>query len=303
MPTVPNIIVQLVHIAGPLKGEIQEISEPEIVIGRFSTCQVQFPKELAIISRRHATIIREGNRFRLTDESANGTYLNGKRVSQAHLNDGDVIMFAKDGPKLSFLTKIEQTVAPARTEHEKDPRPSTPSGVFPPLPERPPPSTPQKLDSHSSGSAASAPQKTKAPLVIQYGPTLQSYNELPITLGSHTDCDFVMHHPAVLQRHAQIFFSEDNYWIKDLTGKQSVLINNTPIDSQAILRPDDVLTLGNRGPGFRFLGGGRLAEIEQADSPQAADQVEGGGESGGLGKSKAQAPKKPSSLFRKFFSS
>lgn len=297
MPSVPNIIVQLVHIAGPLKGEIQEISDPEIVIGRRSSCQVQFPKDLAIISRRHATIIREGNRFRLIDESANGTFLNGKGVSEAHLKDGDVIMFAKDGPKLSFLTKMDQTVASNKPVREIDHRTSTPGGVFSP------PASPMISDSHSPESAEPTPRKTKAPLVIQYGPTLQSYNELPITMGSDADCDFVMHHPSVLQRHAQIFFSEDNYWIKDLTGKQSVSIHDAPIDKQAMLRPEDVLTLGNQGPTFRFLGGGRLAEIEQTGSTPAADQAEGSREQADLGKSNTKSKKRSASLFRKFFSS
>ncbi len=299
---VPNIIIQLVHIAGPLKGEIQEISDPEIVIGRLPTCQIQFPKDLATISRRHATIIREGNRFHLIDESANGTYLNGKRVSKAQLNDGDVIMFATDGPKLSFLTKIDQTAAPGQSKHEKDHRPPTPIDVFPPPHEQAVPATPVKLDSNSSGSAEITPQKSSAALVIQYGPTLQSYNELPITLGSQPDCDFVLHHPAVLQRHAQFFFTEDNYWLKDLTRKRSVLLNGTPIDNQAMLRPDDVLTLSSNGPAFRFLGGGRLVEIEQMDSPPAADQAEGGSEPEDVEKSKAHAPKKRSSFFKKFFS-
>ena len=57
----PAIVVQLVHIEGPLKGEIQEFLEPEISIGRHPSCQVQFPKDLTIISRKHGQIIREGN--------------------------------------------------------------------------------------------------------------------------------------------------------------------------------------------------------------------------------------------------
>jgi len=302
MPTVPNIIVQLVHITGPLKGEIQEISDPEIVIGRLSTCQVQFPKDLAVISRRHATIIREGNRFRLIDESANGTYLNGKSVSEAHLKDGDVIMFAEDGPKLSFLTKIDQTAAASQPVWEKEPQPSPPGGVFASSPEQPPPSSAVMPESHSPPPAAPVPQKVKAPLVIQYGPTLQSFNELPVTLGSDADCDFVVQHPAVLPQHAQFFFSADNYWIKDLTGKQSVMIHNTPIDAQTMLRPDDILTLGIRGPAFRFLGGGRLAEIEQTDFTPSAEQAEGNNGSTESGETNSKSKKKPTSLFKKLFS-
>ena len=102
----PTIIVQLVHIEGPLKGEIQDFLDSEISIGRHPSCQVQFPKDLVLISRKHALIAREGNRFKLSDQSANGTLLNGKRVTEAYLKSGDVMIFADGGPTVSFLTRI-----------------------------------------------------------------------------------------------------------------------------------------------------------------------------------------------------
>ena len=76
-------MVQLVHIKGPFKGEIQEFLDNEIFIGRHPSCHVQSPNQLAIISRRHAQIIREGNRFKLVDQSANGTVLNGTGENRA----------------------------------------------------------------------------------------------------------------------------------------------------------------------------------------------------------------------------
>ena len=101
----PIIVIQLIHMEGPLKGEIQEFSQPEIFIGRSATCQVCFPKDLAIVSRVHARIVREGNRFMLMDQSTNGTFVNGKQVKEAILKDGDVLLFAEGGPKVSFLTQ------------------------------------------------------------------------------------------------------------------------------------------------------------------------------------------------------
>ena len=112
MPQVPNIIVQLVHIQGPLKGQIQDFSQFPVHIGRHSSCQVRFDKDLTTISRRHARIDRQGNRFRIIDASTNGTYVNGKRIADVYLRDGDVITFTENGPKASFLTKIEAGDAP-----------------------------------------------------------------------------------------------------------------------------------------------------------------------------------------------
>jgi len=78
-----TIVAQLVHISGPLKGKIQEFSEPEIAIGRHPSCAVRFPADLVLISRNHARVIREGNTFKLVDSSTNGTFVNGKRVKEA----------------------------------------------------------------------------------------------------------------------------------------------------------------------------------------------------------------------------
>jgi len=105
----PVIVVQLVHIYGPLKGEIQEFSESMILIGRHPSCHVLFPKDVAIVSRRHAQIVREGNRFKLIDQSDNGTFVNGKRVKEAYLKDGDVLIFAEGGPKVSFFDQDSGT--------------------------------------------------------------------------------------------------------------------------------------------------------------------------------------------------
>lgn len=104
MQNIPVVIVQIIHLLGPFKGQIQEFSEPEIRIGRKPSCHIQFPKDLNIVSRDHARIVREGNRFKLVDLSANGTFLNGAPVRETYLKEGDVLMFAEGGPKVSFLT-------------------------------------------------------------------------------------------------------------------------------------------------------------------------------------------------------
>jgi pSer/pThr/pTyr-binding forkhead associated (FHA) protein len=252
----PIIVVQLVHIEGPLKGEIQDFLDSEISIGRHPSCQVQFPKDLAIISRKHARITREGNRFKLSDQSANGTLLNGKRVTEAYLKAGDVMIFAEGGPKVSFLTRIEEsaqaleklTQPSASTEMQSEPMEK--------IKPAPPPAEP-------APEARGSIQKVQVPLVIQYGPTLRSFKALPVMIGKNPDCDFSLEHPGILDRHAQLFFDQDQYWVKDLTGQNMVLINAAPVHIQAPLNPDDLLSLSPRGPIFRFLGGGRLAEHEE----------------------------------------
>jgi pSer/pThr/pTyr-binding forkhead associated (FHA) protein len=278
-----SIVVQLVHIEGPLKGEVQDYPMPEITIGRQSSCEVCFPKDVAVVSRQHARIVREGNRFKLIDQSSNGTFLNGKQVKEAYLKDGDVLMFAEGGPKVSFLTQALAQPAgtpameaalnpPPRVQPPPPPEPAAaPPGKpsFEEAPTRPPsPPVQARPQPAPSSQAAYSPeipvQRIRKPLNIQYGPTLRSFNDLPVTIGQGAGCDFILNHPAIYERHAQVVFYQEQYWIKDLSGMNPILVDGRPIDRQAVLEPDCRLSLSDQGPEFRFLGGGRLAEIEPA---------------------------------------
>lgn len=265
MKSPPHIIVQLVHIQGPLKGEIQEFSGPVIAIGRNPSSHLCFPAHLTAISRKHAEIIREGNRFKLIDYSINGTFVNGKRITEAYLKDGDVMMFAEGGPKVSFLTQIKEgrIAVDSSVPFPDQDRSQIFSPQEPLLPStRKTPPTGLK----TSESMRPSIKNVKVPLIIQYGPTLRSFNELPITIGKNPNCDFVLDHPSILDRQAQIFFTQDQYWVKDLTGQGLVQINQHPVNTEMSLKKDDDLALSPQGPFFKFLGEGRLAEIEKPSS-------------------------------------
>lgn len=257
----PAIVVQLVHIQGPMKGEIQEFSESAIYIGRDPSGHIHFPKDLTIISRKHAEILREGNRFKLLDHSTNGTFVNGKRVEEVYLKDGDVLMFAEGGPKVSFLTKIME----GRPQIESAPPPGPPKETEVPTDDK----SRMALAQPEPGRADEISiQRVQVPLVIQYGPTLQSFKELPVTIGKNPNCAFTLDHPAILDRHAQIFFSQEQYWVKDLTGQKLISINGQRLHLQSPLNPNDTLDFSPQGPSFRFLGEGRLAEVEEEPAPE-----------------------------------
>lgn len=260
-------IVQLVHIQGPFKGQIQEFSEDKVTIGRNPSCSLVFPPDLAIVSRNHAEIVREGNRFKVVDHSANGTFVNGKRVTEAYLKDGDVLTIAQGGPKVSFLTKeIDKPAEQIETEEAiQDEGAMEQSHSQPSAPESPPPSAGPQLRS----SSRATPREVMVPLVIQFGPTLRSYKKVPVIIGRHPNCHFRIEQSGILDRHAEIFFSEDHYWIKDLTSRQLVLVNGAAADLGVPLSPHDEISLTPDGPFFTFLGGGRLAQIEKKVSPAA----------------------------------
>lgn len=252
MPAPPLIIVQIIHIEGPLKGQIQEFSKLEISVGRHPSCDVRFPSECGTISRQHAKIIREWNQFRLTDLSANGTFVNGKKINQIHLKDGDVITIAPNGPKVSFLTKITDKVfAPETVTREAEYAPAEQSRVETAEP---------KVNNLPVSPKMDVP--TKVPLVIQYGPKLESFNQLPVNLGKAPGCEFIVDRPEIKDSHAQLFYASNQYWIKDLTGLKLVSISDNPVENGVQLCENDEVSLSPSGPFFRYLGNGRLVELE-----------------------------------------
>jgi pSer/pThr/pTyr-binding forkhead associated (FHA) protein len=294
-----------------------EFSEPVISIGRHASCHVRFPVGVTSVSRKHAEIAREGNQFKLVDQSTNGTFVNGKKVKEVFLKNGDVLEFSEGGPKVSFLTQmkeipIEEPSKPARERPREEP-------IFRAIPEdRQSSIAPREATKPESRAAEPkrpepvpqpgferqdqiAPQSVAIPLVIQYGPTLRSFKAVPVTLGKSTKCHFVVDHPAVFDQHAQIFFSQNQYSIMDLTGQRSIHINGQPIGLKASLKANDELALSPRGPYFRYLGEGRLVEVEKTLPKGPEPSVEKGREGLGEETPETKDSKKPSSVFKKFF--
>ena len=266
----PVIVVQLIHISGPLKGEIQEFTDGKIAIGRHPSCHVKFPPEFTSISRNHAEIVREGNQFRLIDRSANGTFVNGKKIQEIYLKEGDVLMFAEGGPKVSFLTQMkegqvvtETPSPPLKREYKEESKIPLQVPVVHEIPGKPEMVQKEVIPPEIAAPPVVSTQKVKVSLIIQYGPTIRSFKEVPITIGKHPGCDMFLDHPAIYDRHTQIFFTQNQYWVKDLTGKGLVQINRSAIGLQSPIKPDDEISLSPQGPVFRFLGDGRLAEVEE----------------------------------------
>ena len=76
-------------------GETKALSfdKEEVVIGRVQGNDIVIPK--GNISKRHTKVTLSGGRLTVTDlKSTNGTYVNGRRVAEVVLNDGDRISVA-----------------------------------------------------------------------------------------------------------------------------------------------------------------------------------------------------------------
>jgi pSer/pThr/pTyr-binding forkhead associated (FHA) protein len=97
---------RLVPLAGEAAGLVRLGREP-LVIGRDKVCTLVHVD--TALSRRHASITPDGRHWHLADlDSANGTTVNGQRVTRVTLAHGDVISF---GERVSY--RFENEVAQA----------------------------------------------------------------------------------------------------------------------------------------------------------------------------------------------
>lgn len=104
----------LEHLVGShyhQSGEKQEIMLDEVILGRDTDCHVRFDESFNTVSRHHASIVRDGDNWRLIQLSKkNTTFLNGKAIQDSwYLQSGDEIQLAVNGPKLIFTIPSETT--------------------------------------------------------------------------------------------------------------------------------------------------------------------------------------------------
>ena len=80
----------LTVIQGPDRGKAFEVNGAETFLGRDASCEVALRDPG--ISRHHATLLAEGDRYVLRDAgSSNGTFVNGVRVTESPIQAGDQI--------------------------------------------------------------------------------------------------------------------------------------------------------------------------------------------------------------------
>jgi pSer/pThr/pTyr-binding forkhead associated (FHA) protein len=87
-------------VEGDHETRLLALEGPVTHLGRGFSCEVCLDDQR--VSRRHAIITRRQSTTRILDDrSSNGTYVNGRRISETELSDGDVIVLG--GVILGYL--------------------------------------------------------------------------------------------------------------------------------------------------------------------------------------------------------
>ena len=89
----------------PLKGEAIVVDADEALVGREANCNVVVSHPS--VSRRHALIKRKQDVFFVVDQgSANGTFVDSKRIVDATLKDGSVLRFGSASFKVEVRDEL-----------------------------------------------------------------------------------------------------------------------------------------------------------------------------------------------------
>lgn len=133
---------RLVVRQGPIPGQVFELTKSEVIIGR--DIANDFVINDAEVSRRHARLTLEGERYKIEDlNSTNGTYIDGQRLMGPHLMAiGEIIMFGDnvgvifDGEPAEPDVTVRSTVDLGATPVAAIPEPAE-SYVRPAVPPQP----------------------------------------------------------------------------------------------------------------------------------------------------------------------
>lgn len=129
LPTASTTLVWLERDIPGKEPERIDLARLPFTLGRNESCDYQILSSR--VSREHAEIVREAGVFRVRDlKSTNGTYVNGQRIEEHRLADGDLVVIAD--VHFSFRTNREDSARKTVTQvmdrhdgagggHEDDP--------------------------------------------------------------------------------------------------------------------------------------------------------------------------------------
>jgi pSer/pThr/pTyr-binding forkhead associated (FHA) protein len=196
-----------------------------IKIGRVKENDISLPG--ANISRLHCLITFENGEFYISDQSSNGTLLNGETIGKNrkmplrhgdHIQAGDFI--------LQFKVKTPEDELEKTTDYLQ-----------------------MKFAQLLSEPKAEAAHPS---LLVMGGPTngtrLELVNELEeILLGRTPDCPLQIPSPTVSKHHARIIRRGTVIEVEDLKSANGTLLNSQPLAGVATLRDRDEIILGQKG--------------------------------------------------------
>lgn len=210
--SLPESEICLTFAGGPCAGRTSLLlGKKNATIGRGEECDVVLDGET--VSRRHCSITKWGTAYFLLDSSRNGTFVNGQRITQVQLHDGDQI-------------RVGQNVLMV----------NLPSATGTSL-----------LESKATTPQLATPFIGIRPRIVVKGledGVTQPFNDDRITMGRRTDNHLVLDGDNISRQHISVERREGQYFICDLGSANGTYLNDQRIDS-APLKDGDRVRIGS----------------------------------------------------------
>ena len=223
----------------------------ELTVGRGEDCDVVLSGKG--LSRRHAIIRTAGATWSITDESTNGTFVNGERVTGTRpLAAGDIIAVGEEQFRFEFVEA---------------------AGARPPI---------------SAATAVLPGVKHDAPVLAELeiidgaaGARVHRITRRVCAIGRGSQNDVSIVHDSVSSSHASLMLKGDTWYLTDLRSANGTYVDGYRVAGERALPAGCTLRMGKvemrfrprtaQAPaagGTRMLGGGLLRRLVNALSPQ-----------------------------------
>jgi len=211
-------------------GRAHSIPSHGMVIGRNDECDLVFQSKG--VSRRHAVIRHAGSGFTVTDESVNGTYVNGERVDRVQLlAHGDTLRIGDEELRVESdvrqSSSSDSTVAIKKAERATE--------IL--LPTIPPPTR-----------AKATPSKpVLASLEVVRGD--MSGSSFPITrpvcaIGRGEHNEVVLRDESVSSSHSTLLLKGNTWYVVDLRSANGTFVDGYRVAGERVLPAGCSLRLG-----------------------------------------------------------
>ena len=234
----PNTPPKLPQIEFVGKPEIPPfiMTKDEIWMGRDPNCDIVIEKGTAMVSRRHAQIVRQNSGFVLNDNgSFNGTMLKGQRISTPmNLSNGDEIQLGTGGPILRFNLPV-QVVSKIPNVVENKP-------VIPPiqnagLPNFEAETSPKTMVMRGEIAPQKQVKKTKGSQLLM---SLRFNEKSELIIGRDEKSDIRLDGLQISNRHARLQKTANGVYVEDLNSTNGVYFNGQRTQRQLISAKDAV---------------------------------------------------------------
>jgi eukaryotic-like serine/threonine-protein kinase len=122
------ITLSLLHPIRQVPVQVWTFSDESVIrIGRSTDNQVILYS--AVVSRHHVELRRVGTGWEIINLGTNGTYLEGKRITQIPIQNGAVIRLARSGPNIQI--RMGEAALKELSEHATAARSVTPHLTLP----------------------------------------------------------------------------------------------------------------------------------------------------------------------------